>query len=165
MMNAPQSHRKPPQAPKPLVKVVFELPEDDWHGYGSESMWAEDLGGGRYRLRNTPFAVYGYSFEDVVRAEEADGRLVVAGPVLRSGRSTFRIFLGEGVSVDDPLFKSAWRPLQALGCTLESATRRLIAIDVPPDVELGRVYELLDLGKKSGAWDCEEGHRGQGAAE
>lgn len=141
------------------MKITFELPEDDWHGYGSESMWAEDLGGGKYRLRNTPFAVYGFSFEDVVRAEELEGRLQVTSPVHRSGRSTYRIFLEKGLSVNDPVFESSWQPLRDLGCNLESATDRLIAVDVPPEADLARIRDLLDRGEASGVWDYEEGHR------
>lgn len=160
MMNCPQEHKKPTRTQRPLVRIVFELPENDWHGYGSESMWAEDLDGGRHRLRNTPFAVYGFSFDDVVHAERFDEQLVVTGPVLRSGRSTFRIFLEEGIALGDPHFEKAWQPLCELGGSLESATPRLVAIDVPPGVEIRRVQELVDLGMSSGLWDWEEGHRG-----
>lgn len=81
-------HRRPSSA-GPLVKVIFELPEDDWHGYSRETMWAETLSQGKYRLRNVPLAVYGYSYDDVVNAAECDQDLIVAGPIMRGGHSTF----------------------------------------------------------------------------
>ena len=143
-----------------LVKVVFELPKDDWHGFGSESLWAEELSKGKYRLQNVPFAVYGYSYDDVVSAREQEEELVVEGPVLRGGHSTFRIFLAEGLTPDDKAFREAWAPLKLMGCGLERATLRLFAIDVPPSADLQEVVNLLQKGKQLGVWDCEKAHQG-----
>jgi hypothetical protein len=151
-------HSRPRPRAGELVKVVFELPPDDWHGLGAESMWAEIVGPGKYRLANVPFAAYGFSFDDVVRAEEKEGRLLVVAPIARGGHSTFRVFLAEGVTPEGEPFLAVWRPLEALGCELERATERLFAIDVPGRAPLPRVVDLLENGKAAGIWDCEEGH-------
>jgi uncharacterized protein DUF4265 len=51
-----------------LVKITFALEPEAWHGYRTETVWAEKLGRNRYRLRNTPFYAFGVSAEDVVFA-------------------------------------------------------------------------------------------------
>jgi hypothetical protein len=38
-----------------LVKVVFDVPEEDGAVLKTESLWAEPLGEDHYRLRNIPF--------------------------------------------------------------------------------------------------------------
>ena len=75
-----------------LVTIVVNLEPDAWHGYGTETVWAEKVGGNRYRLRNTPFYAFGVSAEDVVFAEPDDeARLVFSSVSLRGGHSTYRI--------------------------------------------------------------------------
>lgn len=154
-----QRHRRPAGRERASAKITFELPEDDWHTYKRESLWAEDLGSGKYRMLNIPFAVYGYSYNDIVIANRESGELVVQGLLMRGGHSTFRIFLNEGVTPDSLSFKRLWNPLEKLGCIFERATQRLLAIDVPPQADISRVYALLMEGKNTDLWDCEEGHR------
>jgi len=100
----------------------------------------------------------GVSEQDIVRAEEIAGRLMVTGIVDRGGHSTYRIFLPEHIS--EHQFAKDWVPLHELGCTYERATRRLIAIDVPPDADVYAVYEALDRGEMDRLWKFEEGHCG-----
>ena len=59
---------------RPLIKIVFFLGEDQWHGYKTESVWADKIEDDRCRIRNTPFYANGVSFEDVVfiKAEYGD---------------------------------------------------------------------------------------------
>jgi len=151
-----------PASARPLVKVVIQLEpdEDAWHSYGAESMWAEDLGQGRYRLRNIPFAAYGFSNEDVVRAESAEDRLKVTGVAIRGGHSTYRAILGSGIDPKNSKFEQYWEPLQRLGCSYESSEDRILAIDVPPKADIYEVYHLLERGEKEGVWDFEEAHCG-----
>lgn len=148
------------QRPKPseeLVKIFFNLPENS-EPVATESLWAEQLGSNLYRLRNVPFYLYGVSEQDIVKAEENDGRLVVTGIVDRGGHSTYRIFLTEQTSEEQ--FSKDWVFLHELGCTYERATRRLVAIDVPPHVDVYAVYEALEIGERDRRWEFEEGHCG-----
>jgi hypothetical protein len=141
-----------------MVKVIFELPEGS--PYGAESLWAEKVAEGKYRLDNSPFYVYGYSHRDVVTAVEADEALVVQGPCLRSGHSTYRVFLALGLSIDSPEAAGYWRRLKDLGCSYEGASKRLFAVDVPPLANIVAVYRILEDGEKAGIWEFEEGHCG-----
>lgn len=141
-----------------MVKVTFVLPNDDWHRYGTETMWAESLGDGRYRICNIPFYVRDVSAEDVVIAPEEHGALVVSDVSARGGHSTYRIFLSS--ETDEPTFRRYWEPLGQLGCTYEHATRRLIAIDVPETADIKEVDRILVEALAEDIWDVDEGHRG-----
>jgi hypothetical protein len=142
-----------------LVKVVFQLEPGAWHGYGTETVWAEKLGGNRYRLRNTPFYAFGVSAEDVVFAEPGDeGKPVFVGVSLRGGHSTYRIIRSE--QSDSETFASSWEPLAKLGCSYEEGPGRLLAVDVPSKADIYRVYALLEHGENAGSWHFEEGHCG-----
>lgn len=146
-----------PKSDEKLEKLVFSLPKNDGP-VATESLWAERLESNLYRLRNAPFHLYGVSEQDIVRAEENDGRLVVTGVIDRGGHSTYRIFLPEQTSEEQ--FSMDWIPLQQLGCTYERATRRLVAIDVPPQADVYAVYRVLERGEKDGQWEFEEAHCG-----
>jgi hypothetical protein len=134
-----------------LVKIVFSSPDGE-----VESMWAEPVGADTYKVRNTPWHIYGVNFEDVVRAHPAsDGVLEFVEVVAPSGFSTFRIMRREGVG--KPRFVEAFAPLKAMGCGYEPAFTRLYAIDVPPGADLGQVTAALDRGSADGVWDWEVG--------
>lgn len=157
-----KSAQKPSARGRFLVKLAVELDQNgnSWHSYGAESMWAEDLGQGRYRLRNVPFATYGLSNEDVVRAELRAGQLMVTGVVIRGGHSTYRLILKSGTDAKSPRFEEHWKQLERLGCTYESTEDRILAIDVPPTADIYEVYRRLEQGEKAEVWDFEEGHCG-----
>jgi Domain of unknown function (DUF4265) len=142
-----------------LTKVRFELNSNDWHGYASETLWAERVSEGRYRIRNIPFYAHGICVDDVVFAGQVEGDDTprVSGVSIRSGHSTYRIFVKDGLA--SLTFTSHWKPLEALGCTFESA-KRLLAVDVPARADIYPVYKLLEAGESQGVWEFEEGHCG-----
>jgi len=144
------------ESEEPLTKVAIRL--DGTLGYELETVWAEPITDGLYRLRNVPFFAYGYSEQDVLRAAEVEGRLVVNGVAERGGHSTYRVFLPEPTSEED--FCPLWKPLATLGCTYERANRRLIGIDLPPASDVYAVYAVLEQGEESNQWKFEEGHCG-----
>lgn len=121
-------------------------------------MWAEHVEGNFFRLRNVPFYVYGFSVEDVVEVAEQEGCITVKGVVERGGHSTYRIILPESASEEE--FQKTWLSLAILGCTYERATRRLVAIDVPPVADVYKVYDVLEAGEHTHKWEFEEGHCG-----
>jgi hypothetical protein len=135
---------------------MFVLDPGAWHGTATERLWAEPLGGRRYRLRNTPFFAFGVSTEDIVFANEKDGQLVFAGVSIASGHSSYRLRLN--VPRTDPAFAEAWAPLEALGCTYEEG--EVLAVDVPPRVNIHEAYRLLTDGESKGLWEFDEGHCG-----
>ena len=139
-----------------LTKVSIRL--DGPVGYALETVWAEPITDGLYRLRNVPFLAYDYKEQDVVSAAADEGRLVVSGVAERGGHSTYRIFLPEPTSEDE--FRPLWEPLATLGCTFERANQRLIGIDVPPASDVYAVYAVLEQGEDLKKWEFEEGHCG-----
>lgn len=141
-----------------LVKLALPLDPSDWHGSGAETVWAEPLGRGRYRLDNSPFYFFDLSYRDVVEAEpDENGQLCFRRVAERGGHSTYRLMRAE---CPTEIFEQAWRPLKALGCTFEGGPGRLLSVDVPPEANIHEVYALLETGKLSGVWDLEEGHCG-----
>lgn len=100
---------------KQPIKILFRLPPEAWHGSGTETLWAEEAGPGRYRLRNSPFYAFGVSVNDIVFAEYGPDGLEFKGVSLKGGHSTYRTIVGKDV----PAMKvsQAWAPLQQLGCS------------------------------------------------
>jgi len=147
-----------PNSNEGLVKLVFDVPEKDGAVLKTESLWAEPVGGDRYLLRNVPFLVFGFSEQDVITAKEDNGTLVVTGVAMRGGHSTYRLGLPEDTTEEK--FLKDWVRLEELGCTYERATRRFVAIDVPPHADIHVVYQSLEEGERACQWEFEEGHCG-----
>jgi len=144
-----------------LVKVVVELEQDAWHGYGSESLWAEPLGQDRYRIQSVPFYARGISYDDIVIAKPIQRQLVVQNISQRGGHSTYRFFLSEDITdIQDNRFVKYRSPLEAMGCTYERATERLFAMDVPPHADIYKIYDALKEGESAEVWEFEEAHCG-----
>ena len=120
-------------------------PEADW-------LWAEHLGSDRYRVESCPFFAYGISRDDVVRAVEPGGgdapRLVDV--MEKGGHRTLRMAL-------DPAAELSHRPVQALleellqlGCTHEALRPKIVAIDLPPEVDVAVVAAILQTRLREG---------------
>lgn len=149
-----------PSRPDEFTKVRFalEVDADGWPPVSSEGLWAEPLGGDRYRIDNTPWFVRGVASDDVVSATaDADGVLWATQGLSWSGRLTIRVI----PSREGPLGGSLQGVLDAfepLGVTGEGAEPAwpIVALDVPPDADLARVKALLRKGQADGRWDYEE---------
>ena len=117
-----------------LVKVELRGEDDK-----VETLWAFDLGGGRYKLDNTPWYAYGVSTGDVIEAEleEPNGFPVFKRVVEKSGYRTVRIVSDEDFTND------VLEEIKDLGCSFEGANRRYVAIDVPATVDLNAVADFL----------------------
>ena len=122
-----------------LVKIAFT--DDDGQ---VETLWAFDLGGGRYRLDSTPWFQYGVSWKDVVAARpDSDGLLCFTQVLEKSGYRTVRVAFEERTGAENPILSG----LQSLGCSFEGANSRLFAIDIPPEVSLQAVRDFLVSNK------------------
>ena len=137
-----------------LVRMVFELDSNAWHGTGRERLWVEPVGRARFRLRNTPFHAFGVSAEDIVIGEHRGGELFYSRVSIRGGHSSYRLRLSQS----NNQFSSYWAPLERLGCSYEEGPT--IGVDVPPRADIYEVYALLEAGEAADAWDFEEGHCG-----
>ena len=148
-------------SPKPKQKVLFELEKADHHDFSAETIWTESLGNDRHRLLNIPLYVYGASFGDIVFARDLDeefGFPIVEQVVVRSGHSTYRLFVSASAE-NNPLFDECWKPIEDQGCSFEGqAGNKMLGIDVPPSADIHGVYRLLEIGEEAGAWGFEEGN-------
>jgi hypothetical protein len=113
-------------------------PADDW-------LWAESLGSGRYRVESCPFFAYGISREDVVRAIDGVGKEApqLDEVVEKGGHRTLRVALDPRVELSEPAVQSLLEQLLELGCTHEALRPKLVAIDLPPEVDVANVAERL----------------------
>ena len=115
-----------------------EGPEDEW-------LWAEPLGSDRYRLESTPFFAYGLSHGDVVCACQGDlPRL--AEVERKCGHRTLRIALDAGWDLDRPAIQRFLDDLLGMGCTYEAMPPKIVALDVPPEVEVAGGVATRALG-------------------
>jgi hypothetical protein len=137
-----------------MERVAFRLKRDD-DGYPPadwEHLWARPVGDSMFKLDNTPFFARGVSYGDIVLVELREGMHVFDRVVRPSGHSTLRVILFKPELVDD--LRSQ---LRALGSQTElSHIPGLIAVDVPPSVDLARVKALLAAGEAAGDWEYEE---------
>lgn len=139
-------------------KLTILLPSDAWHGFESESVWAEAVDDGTMRILNSPFFAKGISYKDVVSIKVGPEVMWFDSVVKKSRHSTYRILLDDSTS--DMTFGIRWNDIASLGCTYESfisGSMRMYAVDIPPGVDVRKVYSLLASGEKDGVWDFDEG--------
>ncbi len=113
-------------------------PADDW-------LWAEPLGAGRYRIESSPFFAYGISPGDVVRANEtAPGEPPELAELERKGGwRSLRIALGETWDLGSPEVMRFLDGLMEMGCTYEGLPPKLVALAIPPELDVAPVLERL----------------------
>jgi hypothetical protein len=140
-----------------LVRIRIRLDGAGETGHAEDSVWAEPLGSERYRVESCPFFAYGISRDDVVRAADAPGD---GGPFLdevleKGGHRTLRLTLGPSVELRSAPVQRILERLIDLGCTHELLRPRMVAIDLPPEVDLEVAAELLQEAAKAGALSWE----------
>jgi hypothetical protein len=126
------------------IRVPLERPDgedgppDDW-------VWAEPLGANRYRIESCPFFAYGLSRDDVVQALDAAGEEAprLDDVVEKGGHRTLRLALDPGAELSDGGVQEFLERLLEHGCTHEALRPKLVAVDVPPEVDVARVAEVL----------------------
>ena len=136
------------------VKVFFDLEriDEDYPPVDVESVWADALADGTFRIDNVPFFATRATLGDIIRTVSQDGQNFYSTTAIESSNSLIRVILFDG---NDP------QPLRAalasLGCESElSHLSALIAVNVPANVDIAVVQKLLNAGSLSGEWDYEE---------
>ncbi len=147
-----------PQTSEALVRIRVALdPGADASGPAEDFLWAEPLGSGRFRIESCPFFAYGVSRDDVVRAVESGGDEApcLEDVVEKGGHRTLRLALDPSVEVSDAAIQGLLERLLELGCTHEALRPKLAAIDVPPEVDVAVVAELLQalVGDRTLLWE------------
>jgi hypothetical protein len=129
-----------------LVRIRVPLePSPGAPGPAEDWLWAEPLGSSRFRVESCPFFAYGVSRDDVVRAEAAAGEEAprLEDVIEKSGHRTLRLALDPAVELADSGIQGLLERLLELGCTHEALRPKLVAIDLPPEVDVAIVVELL----------------------
>lgn len=83
------------------TKIIFDLERGETP-YETERVWAERISDNRFRILNSPFFVFGISFEDEVEGEPYGNMFKFVRVVQRSGRSTYRIILQNETQLREP---------------------------------------------------------------
>lgn len=138
-----QCHRPELENDENLTKVHVSF-----GARGGESMWAKEIEGDLYAIRNLPFFAFGLNFGDVVRAPEIAGIREVRTVVRASGHRTLRIVFGDHVTQAEQ--RRYLDTLARLGGTHERATKLLVAVDVPPGADFDAMLVTLDRCEAEG---------------
>jgi len=148
------------------VKIRFELDPSDWHGHGSETLWAEQISqtnSNVFVIRNSPFFARRINNGDVVKVERTGGALAsdFLEVVERGGHSTYMLLMVPA----DTRASSYWNLLEGMGCSYESmlinlsiGARLLYSVDVPPCADIYDVYDVLERGEAAEVWKFQEGY-------
>ncbi len=120
-----------------------EGPEDEW-------LWAEPLGSCRFRVESTPFFAYGLSHGDVVLGAEAGEMPRLEAVERKGGHRTLRVALDADWELERPEIAKFLDELLGLGCTYEAMPPKIVALDVPGEVEVGAVIARLQTQFRDG---------------
>jgi Domain of unknown function (DUF4265) len=134
------------EAPGGYVRLLVSLerdaggegPEDEW-------LWGEPLGSGRYRLESIPFFAYGLSHGDVVRAAGEGDMPRLEQVERKSGHRTLRIALGDEWDLERAEIHRFLDELLEMGCTYEAMPPKIVALDVPPELDVAAVIGRLQI--------------------
>jgi hypothetical protein len=141
-------------------KMIFPVTEEA--EFKSESMWTELLPDGSYQVKNIPAWASGLALEDVVDGRRRGGELWFRRIRQQGGHSTYRIAFQDpdGLKIPQPDFER----LRAEGCRFEHFSKRLVAMDIPAEVDADLIYRLLEEGMAKGIWWFDELHCGHPVA-
>jgi Domain of unknown function (DUF4265) len=135
-----------------LVRVRFQLhpDEDGWPPVASEGVWAVPLGGGLVRLDNIPWFARDVASGDTFgTSTDSDGVLWATDKVAWSGNCTVRVipFPDGALAGNRQAVLDVFAPLGVDGEGLQQFG--MVALNIPPDVDLGAVQRLLRQGSKT----------------
>ncbi len=138
------------EAPGGYVRLLVAMDGEPGTGEQEEWVWAEPLGSSRFRIESTPFFAYGLSHGDVVRASERGEKAVLSEVERKSGHRTLRLALDGALEVQREEVQAFLEELLVLGCTYEAMPPKLVALDVPPELDVALVVERLQERSRAG---------------
>ena len=112
------------------AKVRILLSEGSLTG---ETLWAEKIDENIFRLCNIPFEAKGYAEDDIVLCQQKDGFNEVISIQEDSGNGTIRLLFSDSRS-DEAL--EILKELETIGCGYEFASSELVAVTIPPTLEV-----------------------------
>lgn len=139
------------EGPGGYVRVLVTLDHDHAAGAPHEEwLWAEPLGSDRYRVESSPFFAYGISHGDVVVAPEGGEMPRVSAIERKCGHRTLRLALDDRWTLEQREIRLFLDDLLGLGCTFEAMPPKIVALDVPPEVDVVAAVERLQMQVNDG---------------
>jgi len=134
-----------PQTTEALVRIRVPLEPPAGRGPADDWLWAEPLGSGRFRIESCPFFAHGISRNDVVHASPLGGEEEprLEDVIEKGGHRTLRFALDPAVELGGAAVQGLLERLLELGCTHETLRPKLVALDIPPEVDVAVVAQLL----------------------
>ncbi len=134
--------------------VALEQDEDGYPPFDSERLDVELRHDGACTVLAVPVFTSGIAVEDIVSVVQVEGddRWWVTGVLLASGRGTARVAPLGATTPDDVVAE-----LARLGCPANATEHGLVAADLPADVDLAALTELLEAGSAGGRWHFDLG--------
>jgi hypothetical protein len=151
------------QMDKDAIQVRLKLDHDSWHGVESEGVWTKLVkplaDKAIVEVDNIPFFTKSLSLRDKISVVFGDNEPMLESIVERAGHSTYRVFI-QNKNIEALRMLDA---VKVLGCDWEKTNFRggeLYALDIPPEVDIYEVYNILEKGQTEGSWLFEEGYVG-----
>ncbi|HTG57483.1 MAG TPA: DUF4265 domain-containing protein [Niabella sp.] len=117
-----------------------------------EKVWAEKMEENIYQLKNIPFFAPNVAFNDVVSVENENGILHFDAVVTTSEHSTIQIVFFNTDKIDNVI-----KQIEEFECAWEGMNdQRLIAVDVPPQINYTVVKRYLNLQLSNKVLDYKE---------
>jgi hypothetical protein len=138
-----------------LVRIRIRLERGPGEpGPDEDAVWAEPLGSDRFRIESCPFFAYGVSRDDVVRAAGEEGP-ILDDVLEKGGHRTLRFALDPAIALDAGEAQRLLERVAGTGCTYELLRPRFVAIDVPSEVDVALLVDLLQEAARKGmvAWE------------
>jgi len=135
-----------------FYKILFRQLDED-NEIVNESIWAKKVGD-NFQLENIPFYIKSVAFKDIVKGEIINDELLATEIVEESGHSTIRIYFHKHFNKIALVRKK----LEKMGCDSEiSNNPRIVAVDIPKNVDYCKIQEYLQKGENESHWEYEEG--------
>ena len=135
--------------------VCFDVSNTGWQ-IDYDCVVAEKIDNNQYKLTGIPGYVYGFSSQDIVIVKEQNSRLIAQEVVQRGGHSTFRLVFKEQKDIFEQFKDIAL--LHEMGCHFDKPLYTMFTIDVPQQVDIEKVIQILKDGEDIGRWEYEEGY-------
>jgi hypothetical protein len=133
--------------------IIMAKIQNESTDYTQEQLWVRRISNHIFELCCIPFFVYDLDLGDIV---ETDNNYLLSKVISRSGRYTFRIWLGETKSKS--ILESVLNELINMKCTVEKSSKNLFAISTPSLDVAEKIGAYLEQLETSGLLQFETGH-------
>ncbi|MCT4192352.1 DUF4265 domain-containing protein [Elizabethkingia anophelis] len=117
-----------------------------------ETLWAEFKEDIKYQIKNIPFFASSLAFDDIITVEEENGDLHFHEIINASEHSTLQIVLFNEKEISRVI-----KDIELLNCSWEGMySQKLLAVDVPPNVNYSIVKEYLTMQLNNNIIDFKE---------